>query len=153
MFLVIVDITFGNAESVSIRPRSVDACHPGPGEICCGLQPFNPDSGDKFCCAGIVVEVPSGCTTEPPAYNISRQVCLYGQTVSRETKCAPHNVTFFCCGDIIDNVPVTCEPDTDLFPDHACCGLALYSMDVYDCCGTTLGKSNFGTIDFTPCHA
>ena len=110
-------------------------------EECCGLQRFSPYVG-QFCCGGTVAYEPEGCGIIAPAYHITKQVCLYGETIGRDTDCpADNNIRYFCCGGVIANVPVMpCVLEED-FPDEICCGVNRMSMEWNVCCGTFTGKT------------
>ena len=132
--------------SVIVSP---DACRPDPDypdEVCCGLFAYSPDFDNAFCCNGIVVPNPSGCTTTSPAYDINKQVCLYGQTIIKSTNCPQtNNMVHYCCGGTIETVPLRkCVIIVE--PDDRCCHLNLYSTDFRKCCGDLVGKS---TAKFT----
>ena len=104
------------------------------------MFPFNPAAG-QFCCDGIVVDEPTGNTTTGPVYNIDSQVCLYGQTIGRLTPSG--DVVYFCCGGIIYSMPVVkcvIPNKGDINLDMECCGMEMYSVEVYDCCANFIGK-------------
>jgi len=135
---------------------SPDACRPDPDypdEVCCGLFAYSLDSDDAFCCNGIVVPNPSGCTTTSPAYNVNRQVCLYGQTIIKSTNCPQtNNMVHYCCGGNIKTVPLKeCVPIVE--PDDQCCHLDLYSLDFRTCCGDLVGKSTTKSTQVYQCFA
>ena len=135
---------------------STDACRPDPDypdEVCCGLFAYSPDFDNAFCCNGIVVPYPSGCTTTSPAYDINKQVCLYGQTIIKFTDCPEtNNTVHYCCGGTIETVPLR-ECVIPGEPDDRCCHLNLYSIDFRECCGDLVGKSTAKFTQFYQCFA
>ncbi|KAI0227508.1 hypothetical protein LSAT2_022032 [Lamellibrachia satsuma] len=117
-----------------------DACDrdlANPDEMCCGLKTFNVKT--SFCCGGIPVHIPCigadrNCTIRPPGYDVDKQTCLFGETITKEAPCCPGEERHFCCGGEVRDLPIKeCVLD-NVYKDEVCCGEFRIRGDFASCC-------------------
>ena len=105
--------------------------------MCCGLKTFNVKT--SLCCGGIPVHIPCigagrNCTIRPPGYDVDKQTCLFGETITKEAPCCPGEERHFCCGGEVRDLPIKeCVLD-NVYKDEVCCGQFRIRGDFASCC-------------------